>query len=52
MELLLCRIQERFPGLRGNGFSVKYFDGKDWIELARDDLGFFIDTIETAQQER
>ena len=29
-----------------------YFDGKDWIELAADDLDSFIDMIETAQQER
>ena len=52
MELLLCRIQERFPGLRENAFSAKYFDGKDWIELAADDLDSFIDILETAQQER
>ena len=52
MELLLCRIQERFPGLRENAFSAKYFDGKDWIELAADDLDSFIDMTETAQQEK
>ena len=52
MELLLCRIHERFPGLQGNEFSVKYFDGKDSIELAADDLDSFIDMIETAQQKR
>ena len=52
MELPLCRIQERFPGLRGNAFSVKYFDGKDWIEFDADDLDSFIGMIETAQRQR
>ena len=52
MELLLCRIHERFPGLRGNVFSVKNYDGKDWIELAAGDHDSFIDMTETAQQER
>ena len=52
MDLLLLRIEERFPSLRRNTSSVKYHDGKDWIELPADDLDSFIDMIETAQQER
>ena len=38
MDSLLLRIQERFPRLGRKTVSVKYHDGKDWIDLPSDDI--------------
>ena len=35
MELLLCRIQEKFPGLQGNAFSVCVSMAKIGLNLLR-----------------
>jgi hypothetical protein len=46
LESLTERILSRFQ--INSGFTLKYLDGNDWIELAMDDLDSFVDMKETA----